>query len=250
MGVHIGTMNGGMATGGPAGPLGQSRGVVLISQFNAARSRNLGMASQTQVGITRHQHFVIDGAMMVVAGGATFSQSLVFENKRSALVLMALTAGSVGLPDHFIVGQHDVLAVGAVTGVAGKALFLQWMVVLEIEKRLNLRMTLVAGCGIFAGVDDVLAPAAPGGHMETAGTVAGFAAKHFLTIRQGDLKFGMPGVFKVFYRFRMAQSTAFHTDVFCPRYSGRRLNLSTFHGGAGKQQQRHQSGEGKAKHLF
>jgi len=156
-----------------------------------------------------------------------------FENKRPALVLVTLYAGSVVPADHFIFGQHDVLTVRAVTGVAGNPLFLQRVMILEVEKRLHFRMTLVAGLRIFPGVDDVLAPSSSSGHMQAAGTVTCFAAEYLLAVGQRDGKFGMPGVFEIFYRLRVAQGTAVHADVFGTRYRGRRSNRCLFHGGTG-----------------
>jgi hypothetical protein len=50
------------------------------------------MAAQTQVIIPLDQHFFIDGAVRVVARGASLPQGFVFKNLGSRLFLVALSA--------------------------------------------------------------------------------------------------------------------------------------------------------------
>lgn len=213
-----------------------------------ARSIYLGMAAQTQIGVAGDEQLVIDRAVMAVADGAAFPQGFVLEDEGPALVSMTLVAGGVVLTDQSPLGQHDVLSVRAVAIVAGEALFLHGMMVLEAEEALNFRMALVAGRRAFPRVDNGYPFAAAGGHVQAAGSMAGFATHHILAIRQRDRELGMPGVFEILDRFFVASGTGFHPHILRAGYGGRGMDGALLHSRAGDQQQENNAGENQATH--
>ena len=86
-------MNGFVTASTPTGALVEERSMVLAAdQEAAARLGLLEMAFQAQVGIALHQHFGVDTPMRGMAGGATFAQGIVLEDKRPLLRGMALQA--------------------------------------------------------------------------------------------------------------------------------------------------------------
>ena len=83
-----------MAAGGPARSLTEERGVIAAANDNHAGScLLLEVALQTEVGVALDKHFVVRRAVRIVAGGATFTDGFVLENKGSALSDVALHAG-------------------------------------------------------------------------------------------------------------------------------------------------------------
>ena len=58
-----------MASGRPAGPDLQERGMVGVSDKNAPiRPLDLRVTTQAEIGVARHQHLLVDRAVRVVAG--------------------------------------------------------------------------------------------------------------------------------------------------------------------------------------
>ena len=83
-----------MATGRPAGTLGDVRAVVIARDIERAGSLLLllEVAFQAEDLVTGGEHLLVDGTVRVVAGRATFAHSLVLKHKRSTLRGMALKA--------------------------------------------------------------------------------------------------------------------------------------------------------------
>ncbi len=113
--------------------------------------------------------------MGVVAHGAALVHCLVLKNEGPGLVLMTLGATLI-LPRH---GQttrrfEDVAAVGIMAVNTAHVPLNHGMMLREIEFGLHIQMTLEAGFGIFAGIDDQ-AGGATGADMLAAGAVTGFA---------------------------------------------------------------------------
>ena len=96
-----------MATGRPAGAVLQPSAMILAASYDFTvthkagnpvddePSRVLQVTAQTKVGITRNQHFLIHGAVRVVASGAAFHHGIVLEEEWPLLRRMALGAGLV-----------------------------------------------------------------------------------------------------------------------------------------------------------
>jgi hypothetical protein len=81
----VGTMNGFVASCRPAGAGAQTRAVILSANDNAAASVLLEMALKAEIGVPSDQHFVVHRAVRVMAGGASFAEGFVLENKWAAL---------------------------------------------------------------------------------------------------------------------------------------------------------------------
>ena len=94
--VHIGTVNGFVAAGGPAGALLQPAGVITVADENlAVAGLLLEMAFQAEIGAPLREQFLVHRPMRRMAGNTTLAYRFVLENKRSALRGMALEAGPV-----------------------------------------------------------------------------------------------------------------------------------------------------------
>ena len=63
-----------------------------VKTSGPGRSLPLGVAPEAQIGIAHGQHFGIDGAVWIVATGATFTHSRMFEYDGLGLRPMALGA--------------------------------------------------------------------------------------------------------------------------------------------------------------
>jgi hypothetical protein len=124
--------------------------MVRIADVNPSigdtRALDLGVATQAKIGVARHEHFLVDRTVRVMAGRAAFAQRLVLENKGPGLVAMTLRAAFV-LPSH---GQpafwlEDVATVGIVTLHAAQAAFNDLMMLRQAKFSVNVEMTLKTG---------------------------------------------------------------------------------------------------------
>ena len=84
-----------MTTGAPTGASSQSTGRAMIgtANDNPGGGLLLEMAFETQIGVARDQHLVVDGAVRVMTGRAAFAHRFMFEHKWPALRGVALAAG-------------------------------------------------------------------------------------------------------------------------------------------------------------
>lgn len=138
------------------------------------RLRRTQMAAQAEIAVTGDQHLLIDRAVRIVAGDATFTHRTVFIDEGSFLLGVALRAGGVhtfeveaGATDR--IALMDFMAIGA----AHLAVH-DLVAVREAELRALVQVTLEASLGRLGGIDDRAATAA-GGDVDTAGAVTGFA---------------------------------------------------------------------------
>jgi len=180
-----------VAAGGPTGPHLQVPGVIGVADINAAgghtRTLILRVTAQAQIGIAGDQHLFIHRTVRVVTGGAAFTHRLVFKDERPRLLAMTLRTTFI-LPRH---GQaagrfENVAAVRVVAGHTAHVPFDDRMVLGQVEFRLDVEMTLKAGRGVLAGVDDEFGAAA-GLDVFATGAVAGFAAGFAGHGRVGDV---------------------------------------------------------------
>jgi hypothetical protein len=111
-----------------------------------ARALDLGVATQAKIGVARHEHFLVDRTVRVMAGRATFAQRRVLENKGPCLVAMTLRAAFVlsghGQPAFWL---EDVAAVGIVTLHAAQVAFDDLMMLRQAKFSVNVEMTLKTG---------------------------------------------------------------------------------------------------------
>ena len=119
--------------------------------------------------------------------------------------------------------------------------------ILQTELRLLLDVTLEAGFRIFAGIDDELAFAATGIHVETAGAVATFAALAFDALAfTGNFHLGVLGDLEILDNGFVANSARVHADVLRAG-NHRRRDHDAFHRRAGDDQ-RSEGDTGNRRH--
>ena len=135
------------------------------------------MAFEAEIWIALDQQLPVDRAVRVVTDGATLPQRLVLENDRAGLLAMTPGAGFV-LPCHRKSAGpfENVAAVRIVTLHTVHPFFQDRMMLRQAEFGMRLQMTLEAGGGVLAGVDDELAATAAGFDVSAAGAMTGFTA--------------------------------------------------------------------------
>src|SRR5579872_1854159 len=102
IGLGVGPVNGGVASGGPAGAVTNVPRMVHVTDVKAsgrALTLGLGMTPQAKVRVANRQQFRIHRSVGAVAGGAPFAERRMLKNERPGLFPMALGAGSVD-PGH------------------------------------------------------------------------------------------------------------------------------------------------------
>lgn len=152
--------------------------------------------------------------MNTVTIDAAFAYGLVIEHVRPGLFAMALRANIVNTRDAHAFRIVNVITVRVVTADTGHPTFFERMMIRQIELGFLVDMALETGFRVFAWIDNELAFAATGIDVETAGTVAAFAAlagnAFFLT---GDLDPRVLGKFKISNLFFVTGRTSVHADV-------------------------------------
>jgi hypothetical protein len=140
---------------------------------------NLSVAAEAEVGIRRGEHFGVDRAVRVMAGGATLAQGGVLINKRFGLFPMALGTGLIqSRPGQAGRRFHDVQAMRIMALNAIHLALEDGMVLGKMKLNLRLQMTPDAGLGIAARVDDEFFQAALPSRSDVFApwAVAGFAS--------------------------------------------------------------------------
>jgi len=180
--LDVGTVNGGVTTGGPATAKVEAAGVVPATDVDAAgraRTGHLGVATETEVGIGFGEQLGVHGTVRLMARGAAFAQGGVFIDKWTGLFPVALGAGFVQ-PRHgeSAGGFQNVEAVGIVALHAIHFALQHGVMPGKMEFGPHLEMAFQTGLWVFAGVEDEFLRPAPAalGDMFAAGTVARFAA--------------------------------------------------------------------------
>ena len=169
-----------MAAGSPARPDLQKRRMIRVADVDVSggniRPLHLRVAAQAKIRVACDKHLLVDRAVGIVAGGATFAHRRMLENKRAHLVAMTLRAAFV-LPRHreSVRRFQNVAAVRVMALHAIHVAFDHGMVLRQTEFRVDIEMALKAGCGVVVRIDDEFCAAA-GLDVLAAGAVAGFAA--------------------------------------------------------------------------
>jgi len=178
LGVDVGAVNGGVATGGPAAALPHKRGVVHLADEEVAGSAlGLRVALQAEVGVMLHEQLGVNGSVRVVANGAAFAHGLVFEDELAGLLLMALRAGLVHLSQAEAAGGlHHVVTMRVVALHAVQVTFEDRVMVGQAKLGVNILVTAEAGFRGLLGIEDEFVQAlSAGGHMAAAGAVTRLA---------------------------------------------------------------------------
>ena len=179
-GIHVGAVNGRVATGRPAGSHLEKLAVIRVPNINAsgchAGSLNLRVATQAEIGVAGDEHFLVDRAVRIVTSRAPFPQCLMLEDKRPRLLPVTLRAAFI-LPRHGQAARRleNVTAVRIVTLHATHVPFHDRMMLRQVEFRLNIQMTLKTRGRVVPRINDKFCPA--GFDVLAAGTMAGFAAR-------------------------------------------------------------------------
>ena len=117
------------------------------------------MTAQTKIRITDGQQLGIDRAVRIMAGGASFAQRCVLEDKGPRLRLMALAARFVQADHRDSFGRfHDVQAVRIVALHAIHLAFRDGMMLGKVEFGIDVQVAFVTSLRILARVDDELLP--------------------------------------------------------------------------------------------
>ena len=182
MGINVRTVQGGVAACAPAGALAEEGAVVNETDVELAgseggRSLDLGVATQAQIGVRINQQFGIHRAMRLVARGASFPQSGMFEHHGTSLRPVALGTSFVqsshGEPAF---GFMDIAAVRIVALDAVHPPFLHRMMPGQAELRMHIQMTTKTTGRIFARVRDEYAPSSARFDVFAARAMAGLAS--------------------------------------------------------------------------
>ena len=65
--------------------------------FPYDRKIRLGMTAQTKIVVAHNQHFFMNRAVDLMAGGAAFARRFVLKHVRAALFFVALEAGFINI---------------------------------------------------------------------------------------------------------------------------------------------------------
>jgi hypothetical protein len=179
--ADVGAVHGVVATGGPAvAARHELRMIDLADDDISGISLNLRMAFQAQIIVPLDEQGAIDRAVRRMANGAALTQRFVLPDERPRLFAMTIGARFV-LPRHRERGAargtlENIRAVRVMAIDAVHAVLDHRMMLGQAKFSVLLEMTIEAGRGVFAGIDDELAAAAAGLDVFAAGAVATFAA--------------------------------------------------------------------------
>src|SRR5581483_8765440 len=181
--IHVGSMNGGVATRRPAGAHSHLHELGMVDVPNKdlarghVRSLDLRMATKAQVGVPLGEQLGVHRTVDGMTNGATFAQGGMLEDKGTSLLAMAFRAGLVG-PGQLQPTRRfeDVASVRVMALNAAHFVFQHRMMLRQMKFGFNGPMTLEAGGWVFARVDDEFAAPAAAGHVEAAGSVTRFTA--------------------------------------------------------------------------
>ena len=139
------------------------------------RSLDLCVAAHTKIRIAFNEHFLVDRTVRAMTDDAAFAHRRMRENEWPGLVAMTLRTAFI-LPRH---GQsarrfENVASVWIVALHAVHVALDDRMVMRQIKFRVNVKVALKTGSGVFARVDDEIGT--PRLDVFAARPVTGFAA--------------------------------------------------------------------------
>jgi hypothetical protein len=176
MGVDLGSMNRFVTASAPAGAARHECGMVEIADVKLpSDALLLEVALEAEVLVARNQHLLVDAAMRIVAGGATFANGFMLEDKRAALRGMTFEAGLVSGSQGGRAALDHPAFMRVVAITATHLAVFQWMVIGEAEAAAFIQMTLETCLGVAARIDDGMGLATRL-IVDAGRAVAGFAA--------------------------------------------------------------------------
>ena len=213
-----------VATGGPAGALGEEGGVELPADVNLSGGRLfLEVALQAEVGIAALEQLRIDRAVGVVAGRAPFPHRLVLKHVRPPLFRVALGAGVVLRQERATPAPQGRTLVGVVAVDAADFSFHHRVVVGEAEGAAHVEVAVQAHLRGFSGIDDRntagVIVAAPDVGVDASRAVAGLATD-LPIILSGDMQLGVGRGRKILGDFLVAVGTVRGPNEAGPRDLG------------------------------
>lgn len=143
-----------MAAGAPACAALQTRGVIFAADDDLTGAGDFEMAAEAEIVIASDEHLLIYGAVRIVARGAAFKHRVVFIDEGTGLLRVAARAGFVGRREIQRAALDRIPLVRIVAIAAGDFAGEHRMRVRETHLAALLNVTLEAGVGRFAGVDD------------------------------------------------------------------------------------------------
>ena len=156
------------------------------------RKIDLGVATEAKIVVARNEHFLMDRAVHLVTGRATFTDRFVFPNKRTALFFVAFKTSFVNILKRRGRPGPDVFAVRAVA-IGAIHLPLENGMMKRLAKfHFFIQVADKTGLRIFMRIDDVADPAALL-HMKARRSVTHLASLnlHFF-MRNADARVGGP----------------------------------------------------------
>lgn len=241
--VDVRPVHGGVASRAPTRASAYERSMRNLTDKNLSAQRGyLRVAFETEIVVTLDEHLVGDGAVRVMAYGATFAQRFVVEHHRARLLAMAFSAAFVQ-PRHADRGPdaersamrclHDVRAVGIVALDAIHAAFQDGMMLGQLELSVDIKMTSETRLRVAPGIDDQF-PATPSLDVQAARSMTGFTAGGVVVGSAFDVQTGVGTGRKGASVIGMAFDTGFVTDESCA-FNLRRNYDTPGHGGTGRQ---------------
>lgn len=184
--TDLGAVDSLMTTGTPAGAAGEEGGMVEGADHDATGGGLLlEVAFEAEHGIAGGEHLLVDRAMGLVAGEATFADGFMFEDVGTALGGVTGEATFVDGGEGGAAGLEGVAAVGVMAGAAAEAAISDAVAMGQAEFGAQVGVALEAGFGVAIGMDQGAGGAA-GFDMGTGGSVAGFATDIDLQGALGD----------------------------------------------------------------
>ena len=219
--AHVGAMDLFVAARSPAGSAIELEAVDEAA--NPEHIRRCGLlllevALEAQVAVALGEHFLVHGTVRAVAGGASFTEGIVFKHEGAALLGMAVGAEIVHAGEAGTSGPDRRSLVGVVTVGAGHLAGEDGMAERHAELGFLVEMALEAGFRGFSWIDDGTLAAARF-DVQAARSVAGFAA-HVDGIGSLGLEFRVISGFEIRADLVMTRLAFFRTDVGGTRDAG------------------------------
>ena len=158
IGLRVRAVDRGMATCCPAVAVFDVARVIHIADVECQtrpRASRLGMAAKAKVLVRNRQELRVNGAVRIVASRATLAKRGMFEDERSGLLPVTLSARFIQTASRKAPGRlHDILAVRIVALDTIHLSFANGVVLWKMEFRIYFQMALITGLRIFSRVND------------------------------------------------------------------------------------------------
>ncbi len=175
--MEVGAVDGGVASGGPAGAHGEESLVIDLADPDfAGGGLHLGVAFEAEVGIALGEHLAVDGAVGCVAGDAALAIGLVLEDKGTRLFPVALRALLIESGHPQAAGSlEDLAAVRVMALDAVHLAFHDGVMLWQTKLHVDILVAGEAGLRVLARIEDQIRSIARGFDVAAAGAVAALA---------------------------------------------------------------------------